>query len=164
VVLASEKENTIQLVGFRAGGKQFGVNILAIREILRHAALEPVQNAPPFVAGGIRIRGAVIPAIDLKKRLGKPNPSDAPDRSWALIVRVGNFDVGFLVDSVTRILKVGSEDILPAPDLTLCGMRSQYIQGVCNSETDMLVVLDLNRLLATDEMKALQKTVDLHPA
>lgn len=163
LVLASEKENTIQLIGFRAGGKLFGVDILAIREILRHAALEPVQNAPPFVAGGIRIRGAVIPAVDLKKRLGKPQPSDATDRSWVLIARIGNFDLGFLVDSVTRILKVESDDILPAPDLILSGMRSQYLQGVCNAEVGTLVVLDFNRLLTADEMKALHKAVDLHP-
>jgi purine-binding chemotaxis protein CheW len=163
LVLASEKENTIQLIGFRAGGKLFGVNILTIREILRNAALEPVQNAPPFVAGGIRIRGALIPAVDLKKRLGKSHPSDASDRSWVLIAHVGNFDVGFLVDSVTRILKIGSDTILPAPDLILSGMRSQYIEGVCNVEAGMLVVLDLNRLLVSDEMKALQKTVVFHP-
>jgi purine-binding chemotaxis protein CheW len=159
LVLVSEKENTIQLIGFRAGGKLYGVNILAIREILRKALLEPVQNAPPFVAGGIRIRGAVIPAVDLKNRLGKPHPSDTPDRDWVLIAHVGDDDVGFLVDSVTRIFKVESDDILPAPDLILSGLRSQYIQGVCNSEVGMLVVLDLNRMLAVDEMKALKKVI-----
>lgn len=163
MVLVSEKENTIQLIGFHAGGKLYGVNILAIREILRHASLEPIQNAPPFVTCGIRIRGTVIPAIDLKKRLGKPPPSDAPDQSWALIAHVGNGDVGFLVDSVTRILKVEPDTILPAPDLILSGLRSQYIQGVCNSEVGMLVVLDLNRMLAADEMKALQKMVVHQP-
>jgi purine-binding chemotaxis protein CheW len=163
LALVSEKEDVIQLIGFRASGKLFGVNILAIREILRDASLEQLQNAPPFVAGGIRIRGAVIPAVDLKNRLGKPNPTDTPDRSWVLIASVGNGNVGFLVDSVTRILKVEPEAILPAPDLILSGLRSQYIQGVCNSEAGMLVVLDLNRVLAVDEIKALQKVVIPHP-
>ena len=163
MALVSEKEDIIQLIGFHAGGKLFGVNILAIREILRDASLESLQTAPPFVSGGIRIRGAVIPAVDLKKRLGKPNPSDASDRSWVLIAHVGNGDVGFLVDSVTRILKVESEAILPAPDIILSGLHSQYIQGVCNSEVGMLVVLDLNRMLSVDEIKALQKMVIPHP-
>jgi purine-binding chemotaxis protein CheW len=159
VVLVSEKENAIQLIGFRAGGKLYGVDIFAIREILRHASLVPLQNAPPFVAGGIRIRGAVIPAIDLKKRLGKPHPSEPVDGSWGLITPVGNREVGFLVDSVTRILKVDPDAILPAPDLTLSGLRNHYVRGVCDSEVGTLVVLDLNRMLAMDEMKALQKIV-----
>jgi purine-binding chemotaxis protein CheW len=163
LVLVTEKEDIIQLIGFRAGGKLFGVNILTIREILRNAPLEPLQNAPPFVTGGIRIRGTMVPAVDLKKRLGKLNPSDPPDRSWVLISHAGNGDVAFLVDSVTRILKVEPETILPAPDLILSGLRSQYIQGVCNSESGMLVVIDLNRMLAVDELKALQKMVIPHP-
>ena len=140
----------------------FGVDILAIREILRNAPLEPLQNAPPFVAGGVRIRGAVLPAVDLKKRLGNVDTSDTSGRSWVLVSHVGNGDVAFLVDSVTRILKVEPEDILPAPDLIMSGSRSQYIQGVCNSEIGMLVVLDLNRMLAVDELKALKKIVTPH--
>lgn len=164
MVLVSERENSIQLIGFRAGGKHYGVNILAIREILRSVTLEPIQDAPPFVAGGIRIRGTVIPAVDLKKRLGKPDPSNTPERSWVLIAHAGNGDVGFLVDSVSRILRVEPDDILPAPDLILSGLHSPYIRGVCDSEVGMIVVLDLNRILAADEIKALQKMVVHQPA
>lgn len=163
MALASEKENIIQLISFRAAGKLFGVNILAIREILRNASLEQIQDAPPFVAGGIRIRGAVIPAVDLKMRLGRSQPSGVSDRSWVLVSTVGNGDVGFLVDSVMRILKITPDAILPAPDLILSGLRSPYIQGVCNSEVGTLVVLDLSRMLVADEVKALQKMVVSYP-
>jgi purine-binding chemotaxis protein CheW len=164
LALVSEKENIIQLISFRAGGKLFGVNILSIREILRNASLESIQDAPPFVAGGIGIRGTMIPAIDLKKRLGNPQqPNDTPDRCWALISHIGSGDVGFLVDSVMRILKVEPDAILPAPDIILSGLRSPYIQGVCNSEVGTLVVLDLSRMLAADEMKALKKVMVPHP-
>lgn len=159
----SEKENSIQLIGFQAGGRLYGVNILDIREILRDAPLEPIQDAPPFVAGGIRIRGAVIPAVDLKDRLGMTHPSDNSDRSWVLIAHLGKGDVGFLVDSVSRIFKVEPDSILPAPELILSGLRSQYIQGVCNSEVGMLVVLDLNRMLVADELNALKKMIVHQP-
>jgi purine-binding chemotaxis protein CheW len=159
LVIVSEKVDSIQLIGFQAGGRLFGVDILSIREILRAAPLEPIVNAPSFVAGGIRIRGTLIPAVDLKNRLGKPHPSDRPERSWVLIARLGDNDVGFLVDSVTRILKIAPDSVLPAPDIILTGLRSQYIQGVCNSESGMLVVLDLNRVLVADEVNALKKMV-----
>jgi purine-binding chemotaxis protein CheW len=163
LALVSEKENIIQLISFRAAGKLFGVNILSIREILRNASLEQIQDAPPFVAGGIHIRGSVIPAVDLKVRLGRSQPSGVSDRSWVLVSSVGNGDVGFLVDSVMRILKITPDAILPAPDLILSGLRSPYIQGVCNSDVGTLVVLDLSRMLVADEVKALQKMVVSHP-
>jgi purine-binding chemotaxis protein CheW len=163
LVIASEKVDSFQLIGFHAGGRLFGVNILSIREILREAPLEPISNAPSFVVGGIRIRGLLIPAIDLRNRLGKPHPSDRLDRSWVLIARMGNGDVGFLVDSVARILKITPDSILPAPDIILSGLRSQYIQGMCHSESGMLVVLDLNRVLVADEVNALKKMVIRNP-
>jgi purine-binding chemotaxis protein CheW len=163
LVLVSEKVDSVQLIGFNAGGRLYGVNIFAIREILREVPLEAIPDAPAFVAGGIRVRGTIIPAIDLKKRLGDSRPSSPQDRNWVLIVQAGKSDVGFLVDSVTRILKVASDAILPAPDLILSGLRSQYIQGVCNSEFGMLVVLDLNRVLVADEVNALKKMVIHQP-
>jgi purine-binding chemotaxis protein CheW len=159
----SEKVDSLQLIGFYVGDRLFGVDILAVREILHKASVEPIPDAPAFVAGGIRIRGKVIPAIDLKNRLGNPQTSDSQDWSWVLIAHMGNGDIGFIVDSVSRILKVAPDSILPAPDLILSGMRSQYIQGVCNSEFGMLVVIDLNRVLVVDEVNALKKMVIHQP-
>lgn len=159
MVVTSEKDDSVQLIGFYAGGKLFGVNILTIREILRDSSVEPVQNAPHFIEGNIRIRGEVIPVINLQKRLGKTPTVDLPKQNWVLIATVGDRVLAFLVDSVTRILKIRVDSILPAPDLILSGLRSQYIQGVCNSELGMLIVLDLNRMLGVEEIKALKKMI-----
>jgi len=159
LVLTSEKDDSVQLIGFYAGGKLFGVNILTIREILRDSTIEPVQNAPHFIEGSIRIRGEVIPVVNLQKRLGKTHPVNPSDQNWVLVAAVGDRILAFLVDSVTRILKITVDSILPAPDLILSGLRSQYIKGVCNSELGMLVVLDLDRMLGVDEIKALKKMV-----
>ena len=157
MAITADKEDTIQLIGFNAGGKLFGVNILAIREILKDTAIEPVQNAPDFIEGRVRIRGEVIPVIDLRKRLGKAIAISHSDQNWVFIAAVNEQVLAFIVDSVTRILKIEVDTILPAPDLILSGLRSQYIQGVCNSELGMLVVLDLNRMLGSDEIKAMKK-------
>ena len=157
MVRTADKDDSVQLIGFHAGGKLFGVNILSIREILRDSSIEAIQNAPPFIEGSVRIRGEVIPVINLKKRLGKAQPVDPSDQNWVLIATVGESVLAFLVDSVTRILKIRVDSILPAPDLILSGLRSQYIRGVCNSEFGMLVVLDLDRMLGADEIKELKK-------
>jgi purine-binding chemotaxis protein CheW len=159
LVLISEKEESIQLIGFYAGGKFFGVDILSVREILRDPSIESVRSGPPFIEGRVRIRGEIIPVINLKERLGNSRSENNSDRNWLLIAHANDRSMAFLVDSVTRILTIAKESILPAPDLTRSGLRSQYIQGVCNSDFGMLVVIDLNRMLGADEIKALKKMV-----
>ena len=158
-MLATDKEESIQLIGFNAGGKLFGIDILTVREILRDPSIDPIPNAPPFIQGCLRIRGEVIPIINLTERLGRSRPDDQAAADWVLIVHVNERVLAFIVDSVTKILKIEADTILPAPELILSGSRSQYIQGVCNSEFGMLVVIDLNRLLGADEIKALKKMV-----
>ncbi len=153
----ADREASIQLIGFYAGGKFFGVDILTIREILRDPLIEPIQNAPAFIEGCVRIRGEVVPVISLKKRFGNARSTHQSDQYWVLITSVSGRVFGLIVDSVTRILKINENSILAAPDIILSGLRRQYIQGVCNTELGMLVVLDLNRMLGVDEIQALKK-------
>lgn len=155
----SDTETTIQLIGFYAGGKLYGVNILTVREILRAQKIVPVENAPPFIDGSVRIRGESILVINLVKRFDKAYPDDHTGPPWVLIANFDAQPLGFLVDSVERIFRISENAILPAPDLILSGLKSQYIQGVCNTETGMLLVLDLNRMLGADQLKVLKKTV-----
>ena len=157
MALNPEQQDSIQLIGFNAGGKLYAVDILTIREILRDLTIEPIPKAPPFIEGIIRIRGEVIPVINLQKRLGKDASAGATDRNWALVAMVGDRVIAFLVDSVTRILKISTDSIMPAPELILSGLRRQYLKGVCNTELGMLVVLDLNRMLGNDEIKEMKK-------
>ncbi len=164
MVTTSAKDDSIQLIGFHAGGKLYGVDILMTREILRGSHIEPIPNAPPFIEGRILIRGEVIPVISLKKRLGTVGSEESPDENWVLIAIVDGRVLGFLVDSVTRILKIEVDTILPAPDLIFTGLRGKYIQGVCNTDLGMLVVLDLNRMFGADDIKALKKMLSYHSA
>jgi purine-binding chemotaxis protein CheW len=88
--------------------------------------------------------------------MGNGSDPDADQQNWVLIVQVDDLRVGLVADSVTRILRVDSGSILPAPEIALFGMTSPYIQGICESELGMLVVLDLNRLLSGDEINAIK--------
>lgn len=154
---ASQKEENVQLIGFYAGGKLLGVDILTVREILRDPSIETIPNAPPFIQGAVRIRGDAIPMVNLKDRLGGAKPKGRTDPEWVLIAAANDRLLAFAVDSVTRILRIEVDSILPAPELILSGSRSHYIRGVCNSEFGMLVVIDLDRLLGADEIKSLKK-------
>lgn len=98
----------------------------------------------------------MIPTLDLNKRMGKDVKPDEGGKRWVLIAQVGDQMVGLIADAVTRIFRINSNAILPAPEIILSSMESPYVRGVCESELGMLVVLDLNRLLTGDEIEALK--------
>jgi chemotaxis signal transduction protein len=96
--------------------------------------------------------------VDLKLRWGDDGQNDESNkRTWVLIGQVGELALGLIADDVTRIIRIGSNSILPAPAITLSGLASPYIRGLCESEMGMLVVLDFNRLFTADELEALKK-------
>lgn len=149
---------TIQLMSFGVGSKLFGTDILSIREIIRNPDINKIEGYPKFIEGFINIRGESIPTIDLASHVGIGSIQSLSDRSktWALITTIQNRPVGFMVDSVSRIVKISSDMILPAPELILSGLRNNYMRGVCDTEKGLLVVLDFNRLLIEEEIKAIQ--------
>jgi purine-binding chemotaxis protein CheW len=156
VALIFDQEDILQLVGFKVGSKLFGANILTVREILRDPVIDSVGNLPSFVEGIIRLRGEVLPIIDLGKLLGVPTSAER-GRIWALIAQAGKRRVGYVVDAVTPIIRVKTDLVFPAPDIIMQGMRSKYISGVCETDKGLLVVVDLSRILLDDEVNAMNK-------
>ena len=156
-VTLPEKEDSIQLISFNIGRKLFGIDIMTIREILRDPKIEVLGKAPAFIEGVVRVRGEVIPVVDLKRRLGGAEKTSQGDNQWLMITNVASYLAGFVVDKVTRILKIEPDTIMAAPDLIFGGSQRPYIRGVCESEMGMLVVLDFARLLSADEIHELKK-------
>jgi purine-binding chemotaxis protein CheW len=154
-----EKEQLIQLVGFKIGKELFGVDILMVQEIIRSARVTAVPNSPDFVEGVINLRGEIIPVIDLRKRLdlfvGK---GDKTERDWIIILDIHGRITGFIVDHVTEVLKIEESSIEGAPDIIVAGLESQYIAGVCDIGDTLLILLDFNRILLVDEIKKLKET------
>jgi purine-binding chemotaxis protein CheW len=150
-------EDAIQLIGFYIGQKLYGADILSIQEILRSPAIASSEDCPQFLEGAIEVRGESIPLVNMKRRLSGVTDGSEALGQWALVASAGEKKAAYAVEAVTRILKLSKSDILPAPDLILSGMHSQYIRGVYNSEFGLLIVLDLDRILSADEIKTLGK-------
>jgi purine-binding chemotaxis protein CheW len=150
-----EKEQLMQLVGFSIGKEQFGVDILMVQEIIREAPITSVPNSPDFVEGVINLRGNIIPVIELRKRLNlfQENPNED---TWILILDIDGKVTGFIVDSVSKVLKILESSIEPPPELVVAGLESQYIRGVCDTGEGILIILDFNHILLVDEMQKLK--------
>ena len=149
-----EAEDVVQMVGFVVANELFGVNILMVQEIIKEATITAIPDAPDFIVGVINLRGNIIPILDLHKRLKlKAVKQDPTDDTWILILNIGGRVTGFVVDRVTRVIKVQTKSIRPAPELVVQGLDSDYIRGVCKQDQQLLTILDFNRILLVDEFK-----------
>ena len=151
-----EDDGLMQLVGFGVGLERFGVDILAVQEIIRSTDVTPVPNSPSFVEGVINLRGDIIPVIDLRKRLSLFKAATSIEKNWVLILSIGNRVVGFIVDNVSEVLKIAEEDIDPPPNIVIAGLENQYIRGVCEIDNKLLIILDFDSILFNEEYYALK--------
>jgi len=153
----SEEDKLMQLVGFNIGTELFGVSILMVQEIIRSAPITTVPNSPEFIEGIINLRGNIVPVIDLRKRLNIYREDMDYEKSWILILNINDRVTGFIVDFVTKVLKIDENTVEPPPDIVVAGLESQYIRGVCKLDKNLLILLDFNRILRIDEFKKLKE-------
>ena len=147
-------EDVLQMVGFGVAEELFGVDILMVQEIIKDATITAIPDSPDFIEGVVNLRGNIIPIIDLRKRLKLPEKkSDGRDDLWIIILNIGDRVTGFVVDHVTRVVKVPADSIKPPPEMVVSGLKSDYIRGVCKQGQQLLAILDFNRILLVDEFK-----------
>jgi purine-binding chemotaxis protein CheW len=128
----AEEEPLVQLCTFRAGGEDYAIDVLRVREIIPPVPITPVPRAPAFVEGVVRLRGEVIPILDVRRRLGVP-VLPPTRRAKYLIVNVARRRVGLIVDEVTEVLRIPRTEIRPAPALVEGG-GPRFFLGVCGGE------------------------------
>lgn len=150
---AEREEEILQLVTFHVGDEEFGVEILEVREINRMMEITRVPHAPEFVEGVINLRGQVIPVVDLRKRFGL-QAVERDKSARIVVVELGDRVVGFLVDSVSEVLRVPRGLVEPPPPI-VGGIDAAYIEAVVKLEDRLLILLDLRKLLSRGETEEL---------
>ena len=150
----TDSHEIIQIVSFRLGEEEYGVDILNVQEIIKMLDITRVPNSPDFVEGVINLRGKVLPVIDLRKRLGLPKKEH--DKSTRIIVvEMDHKTVGFIVDSVSEVLRIPSSS-LEAPPQMSNGVGEEFINAVGKLQDRLLILLDLRRILSVDEKQKLE--------
>ena len=141
-----ESDMTVSYVTFHLGDGLYGIEVLRVQEVLTQQRLTAVPLAPPEVAGLVNLRGQVVTALDLRRRLGLP-PREEGRPSTDLVVRVGDEVVALLVDSIGDVVEVAEGDLEPPPD-TLSGPMAELITGACQLPDRLLMPLDVSRTVA----------------
>jgi len=138
-----------QLVTFRLKDETYGINVMQVQEVLRVSEIAPVPGAPDYVLGIINLRGNVVTVIDTRTRFGL-STGELDDASRIVIIESEQQVVGILVDSVAEVVELRQSEIDSAPN-TGNEDSSRYIQGVASRDEDLLIVVDLNKLLTEEE-------------
>ena len=140
----------IQLVTFRIGEEEFGVDILAVQEIIRLMQITMVPRAPAFIEGVINLRGKVIPVINMRTRFGMP-ALEHDSNTRIVVMELEQKIVGFLVDGVSEVLCIPAGTVEDPPPV-VAGIGSEYIRGIGKLDDRLLILLELDNLLCDIEL------------
>ena len=145
-----------QLVVFDLATEAYGVDIGAVREIIRMQNITTVPRTPDFVEGVINLRGKVIPVVDLRKRFGL-TVADQNKDSRIVVVDIGGDDIGVVVDAVTEVLRISSESVEPLSSV-ITTADSEYLLGIAKLDDKMVILLELESVLSDEEKSALSQS------
>lgn len=138
-----------QCVTFRLDEETYGINVMLVQEVLRVTDIAPVPGAPGYVVGIINLRGNVVTVIDTRMRFGLP-PHEMDDSTRIVIIESEKQTVGIIVDSVSEVVDIYSNEIETAPNVGN-DETARYIEGVVSRGEELLILIDLNKLLTEDE-------------
>ena len=146
-------DDIIQWVTFRLADEIYGVNVMQVQEVLRVTEIAPVPGSPNYVLGIINLRGNVVTVIDTRKRFGLM-AHEVTDSTRIVILEVNNQVIGILVDSVAEVVNLRSSEIETTPNLGKDdNPNSRYIQGVHSRGDEILILVDVNKLLSESELE-----------
>lgn len=147
-----EKTNddpTLQWVTFKLAGETYGINVMQVQEVLRYTEIAPVPGASSYVLGIVNLRGNVVTVIDTRERFKLPS-TDITDNTRIVIVEADGHVVGILVDAVAEVVYLRQSEVETTPNVGN-DESSKFIQGVCHKNDELLILIDLDKLLTEKE-------------
>lgn len=148
-----EDTQTGRFLTFLLGNETYGIEIRCVTEIVGIQAITEMPETPVYIKGIINLRGLIIPLLDVRLRFGK-EPRDYDDRTCVIVIDLNGVSVGLIVDSVSEVLTIPSEDIAELPALNN-GQKSGYVKNIGKLDGCVVLLLDYEKLLSADELENL---------
>jgi purine-binding chemotaxis protein CheW len=134
-----------QLISFAIGDDQYGVDIMAVREIKGWTDITPLPRQPDYVRGVLNLRGVIVPIVDLRCRFGQ-GLTQATPLHIVIIVQIASKPIGLLADRVLDIVSLDVTQIKPVPRVAQA-QRVSFLSGLVTTEGGMIALIDLPNLL-----------------
>ncbi|MBN2124709.1 MAG: purine-binding chemotaxis protein CheW [Deltaproteobacteria bacterium] len=145
---------------FSLDREEYGIAIHKVKEIIGMMPVTTVPQLPDFVKGVVNLRGRVIPVTDLRLKFGMPS-TEVTERTCIIVVEIrmdgGVILMGLVVDSVSEVLNIKGEDVQETPDFG-ASLSTEYILGMARIEGGVKILLDIDRVLTTQELSFIQES------
>jgi len=139
-----------EFLSFRLGAEEYGIDILAVREIRAFERPTRIANAPEFILGVVNLRGVIVPIVDLRLKFGMPEPR-YDGSTVVIILNVANRVLGIVVDSVSDVIALQDGEIRPAPEFS-AAVGADFVKGLASVSDRMLILVDIGMLMTSPEM------------
>ena len=154
VIKNENQEN--KYLSFKLGKEEYGINIQFITEIIGLQNITYLPEMPKYVKGVINLRGKVIPVIDVRLRFNKDERA-YDERTCMIVTHINEMSVGLIVDMVSEVLDIAAKQIDPPPKMSK-NEDSRFIQGLGKVEDQVIIILDVNKLLYEDDIEKIAQT------
>ncbi|CFR08417.1 MULTISPECIES: chemotaxis protein CheW [Yersinia] len=138
---------------FTLGAEEYGIDILKVQEIRGYDQVTRIANTPAFIKGVTNLRGVIVPIIDLRVKFAQQGVS-YNENTVVIVLNFGQRVVGIVVDGVSDVLSLTAEQIRPAPEFAVT-LATEYLTGLGSLGERMLILVDIEKLLSSEEMSLL---------
>ncbi len=142
----------------KIGEETYGIDIQHVTDIIELQKITEVPDMPEYVRGVINLRGNVIPVIDMRLRFGMDS-KEFDDRTVITVVNIKSYSIGFIVDTATEVVDIPEKNIDPAPSFHESGKQNKYIAGLGKLEDQVIILLDMEKLVGEREIESIQSGV-----
>ncbi len=144
-----------EFLAFTLGREEYGIDILRVQEIRGYEPVTRIANAPDFIKGVVNLRGTIVPVVDMRIKLNLGTPT-YDQFTVVIILNIGGRVVGMVVDSVSDVTTLSSEQIKPAPEIGTT-FDTDYLIGLGTLDERMLILVDIDKLMSSAEMGLIEK-------
>jgi purine-binding chemotaxis protein CheW len=146
LAIASGETASNQLISFAIGDDQYGVDIMAVREIKGWTAITSLPGQSEYVRGVLNLRGVIVPIVDLRCRFGQGLTKTTP-MHIVIVVQIASKVIGLLADRVLDIVSLDPSQVKPVPRVAQA-QRLNFLSGLAATEGGMIALIDLPNLLS----------------
>jgi purine-binding chemotaxis protein CheW len=151
---------TTQYLTFNLGDEVFALEINKVREVLDYTTITKVPRMPDFLSGVINLRGNVVPVIDLRLKLGMSAIQKTVNTCIVIMeieIDGEQMQIGALVDQVQEVLSLEPSQVEPPPSIGT-KLNTEFIRGMGKQDGEFLILLDIDRVLSSDDLALVQST------
>lgn len=147
-VSQADNGTSLELLSFRLGQEEYGINILCVQEIRSYEVPMRIANSSPFLKGVINLRGEIVPVVDLRLVLGCASV-EYDHHTVVIVLNIQGRVIGAVVDSVSDVLALQHDEIKPVPEMNATSVNAAFMSGIASVDGKMLILMDIEALMSS---------------